>query len=59
MGTRSRQRLPARLGGDVGYVREGLFYRLSNVILEWDHPSNRTLTGALHAFGLWSFHEYS
>ncbi|KAH9963606.1 hypothetical protein BC827DRAFT_121102 [Russula dissimulans] len=29
--------------GDVGYVREGYFYRLFNVLLEWDHPSNRIL----------------
>jgi len=28
--------------GDVGYVREGRFYRLFNVLLEWDHPSNRS-----------------
>ena len=28
--------------GDVGYVREGHFCRLFNVLLEWDHPSNRT-----------------
>lgn len=29
--------------GDVGYVREGVFIRMFNVILPWDHESNRTL----------------
>ena len=29
--------------GDVGYVREGYFYRMFNVLLEWDDPSNYTL----------------
>ena len=29
--------------GDVGYVREGLFIRMFNVILPWDHESNATL----------------
>jgi hypothetical protein len=28
--------------GDVGYVRRGIFHRMFNVLLEWDHPSNRT-----------------
>ena len=26
--------------GDVGYINEGFFYRLFNVTLPWDHPSN-------------------
>jgi len=26
--------------GDVGFVREGVFYRMFNVTLPWDHPSN-------------------
>jgi len=29
--------------GDVGYVREGYFVRMFNVLLEWDDPSNCTL----------------
>ena len=29
--------------GDVGYVHEGVFIRMFNVILPWDHESNRTL----------------
>lgn len=29
--------------GDVGYVREGAFIRMFNVMLPWDHASNRTL----------------
>ncbi|KAI0280746.1 fungal-specific transcription factor domain-containing protein [Russula aff. rugulosa BPL654] len=29
--------------GDVGYVQEGVFIRMFNVILPWDHESNRTL----------------
>jgi hypothetical protein len=29
--------------GDVGYVRAGVFIRMFNVILPWDHESNRTL----------------
>lgn len=29
--------------GDVGYVREGVFIRKVNVILPWDHESDRTL----------------
>ena len=29
--------------GDVGYVREGVFIRMFNVMLPWDHESNRTL----------------
>jgi len=28
--------------GDVGYVKEGGFYRMFNVLCEWDDPSNRT-----------------
>ena len=28
--------------GDVGYLQEGTFIRMFNVILPWDHPSNRT-----------------
>jgi hypothetical protein len=27
--------------GDVGYVREGYFYRMFNVLLEWDDALNR------------------
>ena len=30
--------------GDVGYVYEGFFYRILNVILPWDHPSNTKFT---------------
>ena len=26
--------------GDVGFVREGMFYRMFNVMLPWNHPSN-------------------
>ena len=29
--------------GDVGYVREGCFIRMFNVLLEWSDPSNHTL----------------
>ena len=29
--------------GDVGYIHEGTFIRMFNVILPWDHLSNRTL----------------
>lgn len=29
--------------GDVGYVREGYFFRMFNVRLSWDDPSNRVL----------------
>jgi len=29
--------------GDVGYVREGVFIRMFNVMLPWDHKSNRKL----------------
>ena len=29
--------------GDVGYIREGYFIRMFNVILEWDDPSNNRL----------------
>jgi hypothetical protein len=29
--------------GDVGYVREGAFIRMFNVMLPWDHESNRIL----------------
>lgn len=29
--------------GDVGYVREGVFIRMFNVILPWDHESNNHL----------------
>lgn len=29
--------------GDVGYVREGVFIRMFNVILPWDDESNKTL----------------
>jgi hypothetical protein len=28
--------------GDVGYVRDGYFVRMFNVLLEWDDPRNRT-----------------
>ena len=28
--------------GDVGYLHEGTFIRLFNVMLPWNHPSNRT-----------------
>ena len=28
--------------GDVGYVVEGFFYRIFNVRLPWNHPSNTT-----------------
>ena len=27
--------------GDVGYLHEGRFIRMFNVMLPWDHPSNR------------------
>ena len=30
--------------GDVGYVYEGFFYRILNVTLPWDHPSNTKFT---------------
>jgi hypothetical protein len=29
--------------GDVGYLKEGTFIRMFNVMLEWDDPSNRQL----------------
>ena len=29
--------------GDVGYLREGAFMRMFNVMLPWDHPSNQKL----------------
>ncbi len=29
--------------GDVGYVREGCFFRMFNVLLDWNDPSNYTL----------------
>jgi len=29
--------------GDVGYLHEGTFIRMFNVILPWDHESNKTL----------------
>jgi hypothetical protein len=29
--------------GDVGYINEGRFYRMFNVTLPWDHPSNTRL----------------
>ena len=29
--------------GDVGYLHEGSFFRMFNVMLPWDHESNRTL----------------
>ena len=29
--------------GDVGYLQEGTFIRMFNVMLPWDHPSNRTI----------------
>lgn len=29
--------------GDVGYVKEGCFFRLFDVLLEWNHPSNYVL----------------
>jgi len=29
--------------GDVGYMHEGMFIRLFNVTLPWDHPSNKKL----------------
>ena len=29
--------------GDVGYLKEGTFIRMFNVMLPWDHPSNRTI----------------
>ena len=29
--------------GDVGYVKDGYFFRMFNVRLPWDHPSNRVL----------------
>jgi hypothetical protein len=28
--------------GDVGYVKDGFFNRMFNVLLEWDDPLNRT-----------------
>ena len=35
--------------GDVGYLCEGEFIRMFNVILSWNHPSNRKL-GELDSF---------
>jgi hypothetical protein len=29
--------------GDVGYLHEGMFIRMFNVTLPWDHPSNGLL----------------
>jgi hypothetical protein len=29
--------------GDVGYIKEGCFYRMFNVLLEWNDPSNSVL----------------
>jgi hypothetical protein len=29
--------------GDVGYVSEGCFFRMFNVLLDWNNPSNYTL----------------
>lgn len=29
--------------GDVGYVREGCFFRMFNALLEWNDPSNYSL----------------
>jgi hypothetical protein len=29
--------------GDVGYLHEGSFIRMFNVMLQWSHESNRTL----------------
>jgi hypothetical protein len=29
--------------GDVGYLQDGRFIRMFNVMLPWDHPSNRML----------------
>jgi hypothetical protein len=29
--------------GDVGFVREGAFFRMFNVMLPWNHESNRKL----------------
>ena len=29
--------------GDVGYLQEGIFIRMFNVMLPWDHPSNNKL----------------
>ena len=29
--------------GDIGYLQEGSFIRMFNVILPWSHQSNRTL----------------
>jgi hypothetical protein len=29
--------------GDVGYLQEGTFIRMFNVMLPWGHPSNQTL----------------
>jgi hypothetical protein len=29
--------------GDVGFINEGLFYRMFNVTLPWDDPSNNKL----------------
>ena len=29
--------------GDVGYVRKGCFFRMFNVLLEWNDPSNYSL----------------
>ena len=34
--------------GDVGYVREGGFIRMFNVMLPWDHESNRRLGEPVH-----------
>jgi len=29
--------------GDVGYISNGVFYRMFNVMLPWNDPSNRKL----------------
>lgn len=34
--------------GDVGYVREGGFIRMFNVMLPWDHESNGILGEPMH-----------
>jgi hypothetical protein len=34
--------------GDVGYLHEGSFIRMFNVMLPWDHESNRRLGEPVH-----------
>ena len=34
--------------GDVSYTKEGSFFRLFNVLLPWDHPSNHTFCEPEH-----------